>query len=234
MTHFATEDWADFARGVVSPERKAAMESHLQEGCRRCSEVARMWQVVRSAAQRQSGLEPPDSAVRMAKLSYDQAPFVKPPKPALADLLFDSFRAPLAAGVRSAASAVPRQMLYSAGTHRIDVRLEPKLDSDRVAVAGQVLDSAQPAKNLEGLPVRLFAGRKVLAASTTTRFGEFQFDAVKSEQLELRVGLASGGEVSASLVPSDVAADSRGIQYEDSVQERKKSEKSNKSTRKKG
>lgn len=234
MRHFSTEDWADFARGVIEKDRKAAMDRHLQEGCAKCNEIGRLWQMVHSAARRQNGLGPPDSSVRIAKALFYQATFGKRAKVMLAELLFDSLQAPLTDGVRSGVGAAARQVLYGAGTHRIDVSLEPQANSDKVAVTGQILDSAQPGKHFEGLQVRLLSGNKVLATSNTTPFGEFLFEDMPADQLELRVKLAGAKEVCAPLMQSEADAESPSSYRVDSIPMKPKSRKSHKSTRKKG
>lgn len=234
MGHFSMEDWADFARGVMPRDGKAAMDSHLQEGCARCSEMLGLWHMVHLVARRQKGLAPPDPAVRIAKALYDQAPFAKQAKVAIAELLFDSFRAPLTAGVRSGVGAATRQVLYGAGTHRIDVCLEPQADSGKVTVTGQVLDSVQPEKNLHGLQVRLVSQNTVLASSTTTSFGEFLFEDISANELELRVKLAGAKEVRASLIQSQADPEHPVRDRDDSVRVKANRRRSHKSTRKKG
>jgi hypothetical protein len=233
MEHFATEDWADFARGVVQADRKSLMDSHLQTGCRKCTKLFQLWRRVHSAAQRQGDSALPEGLVRMAKAAYGEYGVVgKRAKVRLADVLFDSFRGPLAVGVRSTTSSA-RQVLYATGTHRIDVRLEPHSDSDKVAVIGQVLDSAEPGRDLQGLTVRLLAGRKVLGESETQRFGEFQFECELTEHLELRVKLANEGEIRAALVQPDLAAVRQAAHPTDSKRV-KKVLRSHQRTRKKG
>ena len=59
------------------------------------------------------------------------------------ELLFDSFRAPILAGV-GLHGAVVRQLLYGSATYRIDVRIEPQIDSEKVVLIGQILNSADP------------------------------------------------------------------------------------------
>ena len=55
-----------------------------------------------------------------------------------------------------------RQLLYGTGDYRIDVRIEARADSDKVAVVGQVLNSADPDENVGAVPVTLVRAGKVL------------------------------------------------------------------------
>ena len=46
MEHYSLEKWADFARQVIGEREKAEMQSHLEDGCRKCSKVLGLWQRV--------------------------------------------------------------------------------------------------------------------------------------------------------------------------------------------
>jgi hypothetical protein len=234
MKHFATEEWADFARGAVEKDRKSLMQNHLQSGCGKCAKALELWQRVHSVAQRQADIGAPDGAVRAMKAIYgQQTVFGQRVKVTMADVLFDSFASPLPVGVRSMATG-PRQLLYGSGSHRIDVRLEPQPDSEKVSVIGQVLDSSAPGKDLQGLMVLLLAGERVLAESTTNRFGEFHLECPLAEKLELRVKLPLGQQVSAALVQPDPAAVAEAARATSSVRKKRSLRRQYTSTRKKG
>ena len=119
--------------------------------------------------------------------------------PLVASLLFDSFRNPLFAGVRSAASA-SQQLLYGAGDYRIDVRIEPQMDSEKVVIIGQILNSADPDERVSGALVSLIKGRKTVAESVTSEFGEFQIECELAQSFRLAVLLPGAREVSLQLV----------------------------------
>jgi hypothetical protein len=201
MKHFTMEAWADFARGVVGKEQESLMQSHLDDGCPRCVSAASLWQRVHATAERQGAAIPPENVVRTVKAMYAARGLAKghAPQLAIAQLLFDSFRGPQLAGVRSAGLA-PRQLLFGEGDHRIDLRLEPQVDSEKVSLVGQILDSTNPGKGLEEISVVLLKGRKVLAEASTNRFGEFHLQCDLESRLELRVKLPQGKEVSIALV----------------------------------
>jgi hypothetical protein len=190
MKHFSLEEWADFARNVVRQDLKKAMETHLERGCKKCAKAFELWRRVTDVAQRQTAQEPSEATVRTVKGMYllhgSRPPRSK--KATLAELLFDSFRTPLAAGVRSA-TASHRQLLFGAGDYRVDVRIEPQEDSDRVSLVGQVLNASDPNERLASAPVVLSRGGKVVARCLTSQFGEFHLQCGLESKYQLRVEL---------------------------------------------
>jgi len=190
MRHFSMEQWIDFARNVVGPRERAEMESHLGDGCKQCSKALSLWQRVSEASRRESTYVPPQSVVGTVKGTFAiQGPRrVGRAAQAIASLLFDSAATPLAAGVRSGAT-VERQLLYGVSKYRVDVRIEPRPNSEKVALVGQILNSTDPGKNIGAVPVRVWQGRRVLAESMTSPFGEFDVECDLGNGLQLRVRL---------------------------------------------
>ena len=199
--HFGLEEWADFARDLVPQGQKEAMQKHLDAGCTTCEQVLGTWQRVHEAARREASYQPPEGAVRSAKAMFAG---LKPSTPrrgrdVIAELLFDSFLSPLPAGVRSAAGT-SRQLLYGSGDYRVDVRIEPQQDSDKVSVVGQILDSLEPDTGIASAPITLLRGRKVLVESSTNRFGEFHFECAVDTALLIRVQAPNGTQFQVPLV----------------------------------
>lgn len=200
MRHFSVEEWVDFAREVGENSRKEIMQGHLDTGCKQCGEVVKAWTRIRQAAQRDRSYEPPEAAARIAKAIF--VPPGKAGKASIARLLFDSFQNPVVEGVRSA-STTARQMLYSVGTYRIDLRMEPQMDSDKVSLVGQVLNSADPIKTGAQVTVTLLRGRKILGESQTNALGEFHLECSLEGQLQLLLALPRARDVKIPLlVPS--------------------------------
>lgn len=203
MKHFSLAEWADFARKVATKEQEQAMQAHLDTGCKSCGKVFRMWTGVRGASQREAGYEPPDAAVRQAKALLAMQAWRK--GHAKAQLLFDSLRNPAMAGVRAAGTSA-RQMLYGIGPYRIDLRMEPQMDSDKVELVGQILNSADPVKSGAQATVKLLRGRKILAESQTNALGEFHLECCLEGQLQLLLSLPRSRDVKIPLlVPSDTS-----------------------------
>jgi hypothetical protein len=201
MSHFKLEEWADFVRDVAKEDQKKAMQSHLDNGCNGCAKLFATWKRVQEAGRRESSYQPPESIVRSVKGAgvIHGLPTAHPEKAPIAELLFDSMRSPMAAGVRSN-SAVLRQLLYGVGGYRLDLRIEPQENSDKVDLLGQVLNSTDPDKPIGVTPIVLKRGNKVLAESVTNRFGEFQLECDLEGSLQLQADLPHGQVVQIPLV----------------------------------
>lgn len=183
------------------------MQAHLDRGCKRCAKIFRMWMGVRGISQREASYEPPDAAVRNAK-SLSSSGGTRP-KISVLQLLFDSFHSPVFAGVRSMGASA-RQMLYGIGPYRIDLRMEPQMDSDKVEVVGQILNSADPISSGTQATVKLLRGRKILMESQTNALGEFHLECALEGQLQLLLELPRSRDVKIPLlVPSDSSLSGR-------------------------
>lgn len=232
MRHYSLEKWVDFARNVIAEDEKVKMQSHLQTGCTACSKELRMWQRLQQVARRESVYAPPEGTVRTVNATFAHRSAGQPrhAKSQVVTLLFDSFRSPLLAGVRSVESA-SQQLLYGADDYRIDVRIEPQMDSEKVLLIGQVLNSADPDERLAAVPVSLFTGRRILAEAVTSAFGEFQIECELEESFRLVVLLANGKEVSIPLVEPGFATSEMATHITDTNAFRKKSRIKKKGTR---
>jgi hypothetical protein len=229
MEHFSLEQWADFARNVMKEKDKIAMQAHLDTGCKRCASALSTWTHVSVVAQRERALQPPEGTVSSAKALL--AIHGRPAKSPITQLLFDSFQSPALAGVRSTAT-VPRQLLYGHGNYRIDVHMEPRFDSDKVSLIGQVLNSAEPTERLSQVPVALLKGRKVVTRSITNEFGEFQLECDLKGSLQIQLALPRGATVRIPLLEPSRAALTGDSQQSDSKAITKDSSLSGKRTRK--
>src|SRR3984957_13970918 len=194
MDHYSMENWVDFARGVIGVRETTAVQSHLDTGCKKCSKARKLWKHVHQVARQETALAPPETGAREMKaaMSIHGPRRQKGLAAATAKLLFDSGLSPVQVGVRSSGSAA-RQLLFGVGTYRIDLRMEPQLHSDKDAVIGQVPHSTDPREGLGALPVALVKGRKVVAETITSKFGEFNLECDMNGHFHLRVRLPSGG-----------------------------------------
>src|SRR5690242_19840823 len=139
MTHFAEEDWADFARVETGAEQAARMQRHLDEGCAECRRAHDLWASVGRVAGHEADYQPPESAVRQVKGQYTlrKADGVLS-RLRSAVLVFDSARLPAAAGVRAAAATSARQLLYRFGNRLVKLRLETTEEPARLSLVGQI------------------------------------------------------------------------------------------------
>src|SRR5713101_1435977 len=106
----------------------------------------------------------------------------------VARLISDSFRDPLPAGVRGLHDR-SRRLLYAAGSLRVDLLIEVEAGSKRLALVGQILDSAKPDRRFDGVPVTLQGWKGLVAQTAAEEFGEFHldFNFESSVSLEIRI-----------------------------------------------
>lgn len=206
MKHFSLAEWSDLARNVAAKEKQQAMQAHLDSGCKRCMKILATWTRVQEASRREADYEPPTAVLAAAK---NLLGVHGPRKSMTMQLLFDTFRVPALAGVRSAGSG-PRQMLYGMGPYRIDLRMEPQMDSDKVQVVGQILNSADPIQSGTQATVKLLRGRKVLVEAHTNALGEFHLECSLEGDLQLLLSLPRSRDVKIPLlVPTGSALSGR-------------------------
>jgi hypothetical protein len=104
----------------------------------------------------------------------------------LAELVFDSFRQPAAVGVRSSRTSA-HQFLYKSEGVDVDIHTRLDLDSNRVFLAGQVLDSSNPNANMKDISVMLVDEREMLTQTVTNASGEFQLEFDRSQNAWLKI-----------------------------------------------
>jgi hypothetical protein len=192
--HGSEEDWVDFAHQQAEPGKRARLEQHLEKGCPRCTRTLRLWKAVLDVADQEGQYSPPPEALRQLTGQFA----LRRPKRLLermaerAALVFDSFRQPQPAGVRSAGPA-PRQLIYSVGRYTIRLRVEPSPDAERLSIVGQILDEQDPPTALQDIAVLALKGRTTLDRTLTNHLGEFVLEPDAAENLRLSVGLAQIG-----------------------------------------
>lgn len=105
-----------------------------------------------------------------------------------ARMIFDSVRSPSPGGVRSFRSS-GRQSVYQHESMTIDILMDTEQGSGRLLVTGQVLSAPPDDAPQADLPVLLISGTRILARTTTDRFGEFtlEFEPTVDAGLEIRL-----------------------------------------------
>src|SRR3989454_6010695 len=195
MKHLDLIQLTDYIRGATAEAQAAAMEAHLASGCQKCRLTADLLHKLAAAARSDSQVQVPDYALRCARaiflLQQPEKVQILPRIPAR--LLYDSFREPLPAGLRTQ-QRLSRQYLYQAGDYSLDVRLENERGSPRVALVGQIQNRKQPGKRLGSVPVQLLSGKQVLAQATSNSLGEFQMEYEPSKHLRLYVPVRQAGK----------------------------------------
>src|SRR3989441_634666 len=195
MKHLDLIQLTDYICGATAEAQAAAMEAHLASGCQKCRLTADLLHKLAAAARSDSQVQVPDYALRCARaiflLQQPEKVQILPRIPAR--LLYDSFREPLPAGLRTQ-QRLSRQTLYQAGDYSLDLRLENERGSSRVALVGQIENRKQPGKRLESVPVQLLSGKQVLAQATSNSLGEFQMEYEPSKHLRLHVPARQAGK----------------------------------------
>jgi hypothetical protein len=194
--HLTITEAADLARDVAAPQARRRMEQHISTGCARCGEAVALFRRVATMAREDERWEPPVETIERAENIFAIPPRARVEKEGavrqlVARLVFDSFREPLPAGMRSAQSA-SRHVLYKAGPYFVDLRLDATPGTRRVSVAGQVVRRGGDKTQPETVSVLLIDQRTVLADAPVNALGEFHLDYDAQARLRLRVVLNSG------------------------------------------
>jgi len=116
-----------------------------------------------------------------------------------ARLVLDSFFQPLYAGVRNLQQLSARRLLYESGSLMAHLSLEPQGNSQLITLAGQVLDAAQPERQLASLSLVLQGQAGPIAVASTNEFGEFHFDFDSEPGVRLEIGVKANYWVSLEL-----------------------------------
>jgi len=190
LKHFSDEAWTDLVRDLTDRATVATMKKHISSGCGKCETALQVWQTVLSMARSESAFIPPEDVVRVSKSQFAAAVSTAKQGPRL---LFDSNLQPITAGLRGSVSA--RQFLYETDDYYIDLRLEPRRDSDSACLVGQVLNRTVRDRAAQAVPVRLHSGSSRLAETVTNQFGEFQIEFEASANLSLSIGHQQADEI---------------------------------------
>jgi len=196
MKHFTEQDCADFANGTTEPGKLSEMEKHLGAGCAKCDKEVRFWQGIREFAAAEVAFEPSEEAVRLAIGTFA----VRGPKPhrgifrEIAQLVFDSFREPVLAGVRGGHSPC-RRLMFRAGEVMIDLSMEAASRRSHILLVGQVLDTSTSGIGIGKVPILLMNGRDTLAQTATNLYGEFQLECSENKNLQISIGVTQDKDV---------------------------------------
>src|SRR5437870_8972055 len=110
MKHLDLIQLTDYIREATAEAQAAAMEAHLASGCQKCRLTADLLHKLAAAARSDSQVQVPDYALRCARaiflLQQPEKVQILPRIPT--QLLYDSFREPLPAGLRTQQLADPR------------------------------------------------------------------------------------------------------------------------------
>jgi hypothetical protein len=173
MKHFESVDWSCFARGVVDAGQRQMMQEHLDSGCTMCGKRLAMLKATPAIAGGKDTKKP------------SQAEFSGPDHASgIAEMIFDSFREPMPAGVRSTSSTA-RHLLYRMGLFEIEMRFEFAPDSQRYTLTGQIFNTEEGSALLKDVPISMRRGRNEVVQALTNEFGEFSLEYDTGENVEI-------------------------------------------------
>jgi hypothetical protein len=188
MKHYAMSQWVDMIRGLVTGRELAEMTAHLSSGCSTCRHTADILQKVADLAAWEQQHKIPSYAIHNARAVFA---LQRPEKVCffpriLGQLIYDSFKEPLPAGLR-ARHRLARHVLYKAGHYSMDIRMEHQKGTAIVTLVGQIVDQTNPGTPPASLPVFLVCGRKPIANAYSNTFGEFQFAYEPKQRVRLYI-----------------------------------------------
>jgi len=190
MDHFPPGDWIDRVRDMLPPERAALMQSHLDQACEECHSSSETWRLVAKLTSREAAYEPPEEVVRIVEAAYRSA------KPGtwlseianFARLVFDSFKQPSLAAVRSGAHS-SRQLVHESEPFTVDLRLESDPARKRIYLMGQILNSKNPGGDGEGIDIVLLHGSHLVKRTLANAAGEFDLDFGSEDDMQLFINI---------------------------------------------
>jgi hypothetical protein len=189
MKHFSDEAWIDFARGTTSPRKAAELKRHLDE-CPKCRSISGLWGAVLEILHREQEYRPSDHAIRSAKGMYDLHRALQSLSGEKADLIFDSFRTPLLAGVRNSHMPSQRQLQYGFGPILIDIELSKEFGASENILSGQI-STRDESQSVNDCRVFLIRGKRFIAQTKCSHLGEFHFDFADGMNWKLLIDLGN-------------------------------------------
>jgi len=206
MNHFEISHWADYVRGSASPAERSAMKTHLASRCIKCRRVEKTLRRFAAAASAEGEYQVPPHVLQGVRAIYS---LQRPEKVSIFErivgrLVYDSFREPHPAGVRSR-QQLARQVLYRAASYSLYLRLEYQRGGG-VTLVGQLADIREPLRPLGNLPVFLLSGQELVAHAFSNHSGEFQMEYQPRRHLRLFIqanqGIQNRIEISLSRIQS--------------------------------
>jgi hypothetical protein len=174
--HFRDEAWIDFVRQLMSAEKMAQMQHHLDNACESCRHAYAIWNQVWSTALREANYEAPEHVVRSVKAAFrlrQKLPFLSR-LTEWASLIFDSWHDPLPVGIRGG-TAPARHLLHQSETFLIDLSLLHE-GGTCASLVGQVLPKQTTQTSSAGTGIALTQGEALITQTVANAMGEFQME----------------------------------------------------------
>jgi hypothetical protein len=168
--HYTLEELRAYRHGAVGRDLGELLGRHL-EACPACRQL---WESLAGAAEAggPDRAQPGEAPDELGGLIAGTA-----------RLVFDSFHRP-PVGVRGC-TRIDRHLVFAQGELLLEMHLEPAQEQDQQSITGQLQNVAQGSRRLDGVPVMLVEGQRVLRSTQTNVNGEFVFCAAPRRTLAL-------------------------------------------------
>ncbi len=190
MNHFSADEWVDFTRGLLPPAKAAAMQAALDKGCRECRSAFQLWRAIGEAIPHEKEIQPSEAVTKAVKNAYlSEKPWRWMISAAqFAQVVFDSFREPALAGVRSV-GRTNRQITVETEPFVIDLRLESDPARRHISLTGQIFNSHNSQAAIHGADVVLLSSGNLLRRTKANELGEFCLDFGREKDLRLFINI---------------------------------------------
>lgn len=181
--HIALPDLYDFVCGNAGMDAQA--HAHI-EACEHCQADISWLRWMIGFGLREKEYQPPSRAAASAEKSFRlrKPGIMKVVREVVADLVLDTFNAPLQAGVRGDLHL--RQALYRTDDIQLDLKIE--LGDETGVIIGQLV-ADKPDVAITNLEIELTQKGEVVGKSKTNALGEFVFQNLPKGNYELQVVL---------------------------------------------
>jgi hypothetical protein len=192
MPHADAATCADFVRGLLPSDARAALAHHLAV-CRTCADTVEWLRAVTDLTAADQEYEPPPHVLRRARAVFtlERPRLIRSLPRLVGKLMFDSLTQPALAGVRGPAGA-SRQAVFEAGDYAVDITVDQAAGSSRTMLVGQIMSRVAPIAPITAAPVLLTAGETIVARTVCDRFGEFLLEYEPQPRLQLHVVVDAG------------------------------------------
>lgn len=185
---FDIGQWCDYVRGLLDANTEAQMRMHLESSTKDRLQTMAL-QRVADLAEFDRTQAPPAWAVRSVKALGSLSRGEETARPSLLQRLvmslsFDSLASPALVGTRDA-QAHDRQMVFTAGSYRVDLRIEPEADFQSAVLVGQLMKTDGELVPLVDIPVLARKAGRVVGHAKSGPFGEFQAAGLPASGVDL-------------------------------------------------
>jgi hypothetical protein len=182
--HLTPEAALDVIEDRISGGELKSVIDHL-EICSSCRQQMEDWRRLHSLLQGSHLEGAPVEFLKRADTVFNASPEVQPTLgEILASVIFDSHAHPAFAGARGASDA--RQVLLRA--QEFDIHLKISSTPGQQQLIGQVF-ARNESRSMSGIRLHLLLNGKTHKTTSSDNFGQFQFDEVLGNMLQLQIDL---------------------------------------------